>query len=153
MSSITIRLPPEMISTNSVSTRPMPVSVTVPTMMPAAAVAMPMPIMLRAPVTSPLYRSLKPRSAAPPTSPVPRNSASSGRWVTRMKAMKAVAQNADSAGESSSTIRFQISATTGSRKYSPVFSVGPVSGSSVSGALGSSMCSSGWRDEYHSRPR
>ena len=43
-----MRLPPEAVSTISVITRPMPVSETVPTMMPAQAVAMPTEVMLRA---------------------------------------------------------------------------------------------------------
>jgi hypothetical protein len=47
-----------------------------------------------------------------------------------MKIMNTVAQKADSAGESCSTIRHQISTTTGSRKCRPASSVGAVSGSS-----------------------
>ena len=48
--SIAIMLPAEIVSTKSVITRPKPVIDTVPTTMPAAAVASAMPIMLRAPV-------------------------------------------------------------------------------------------------------
>ena len=48
-SSMAITLPCETNSTNSVMRRPSPVSVMAPTMMPAVAVATPMPIMLRAP--------------------------------------------------------------------------------------------------------
>ena len=138
-----IRLPPDSTSTSSVIARPMPVSVTVPTMMPAVAVAIAMPIMLRAPVTRPENRSEKPCFAAAPTSPVRRKSANSGRWVTRMNIRNSVAQNADSAGESCSTIRFQISAATGSRKCRPAFSVGPISGRNSIFSSGFSMCSSG----------
>ena len=122
----------------SVSTRLTPVRVTVPTMIPAAAVAMPMGIMLWAPLMRPWKRSAKPRRVASPNAPEPRKYASSGRCVTSMKIMKDVAQNADSPGDSCSTIRFQMSATTGSMKYSPLLSVGPVSGSSVSGRDASS---------------
>ncbi len=49
-SSMTMTLPWLMNSTNSVMRRPRPVSVMPPTTMPAVAVAMPMPIMLRAPL-------------------------------------------------------------------------------------------------------
>ncbi|MPN47939.1 hypothetical protein SDC9_195543 [bioreactor metagenome] len=141
--SMTIRLPPERISTSSVIARPTPVSVTVPTMMPAVAVAMPMPIMLRAPVTRPSNRSWKPCRAAAANCPWPRKKANSGRWVTRMNIRNSVAQKAERAGESCSTIRFQTSAATGSRKCRPDFSVGPISGRNSIFSSGRSMCSSG----------
>ena len=86
-SRIAIRLPPDSTVTTSASAEPTPVWLTAPTMMPAVAVAMPMPIMLRAPEISPSIRSMKPcrRSAAKSLSP--RNSAISGRCVSRMKIM------------------------------------------------------------------
>ena len=52
-SSMTITLPWLTNSTNSVMRRPRPVSVMPPTMMPAVAVATPMPIMLREPSVMP----------------------------------------------------------------------------------------------------
>ncbi|MNC15495.1 hypothetical protein D3C75_633170 [compost metagenome] len=64
-SSISSRLPMESISTRSASTRPTPVWETAPTMMPAVAVAMPMPIMLRAPATRPSFKSTRPSRAEP----------------------------------------------------------------------------------------
>ena len=113
--SIRTRLPPEMNSTNSVITRPMPVRVTVPTTMPAAAVATPMPIMLRAPATRPSSSSLHPWRAAAPRSRSRRKQAVSGCWVTTMKIMNTVAQKADRPGEKRSTTKHQTSTTTGSR--------------------------------------
>ncbi len=114
-------------------------------MMPAVAVAMPMPIMLRAPEISPSTRSSTPdRMAAPmaafPVRSVPRIITISGRCVRRMKIMKAVAQKADSPGERRSTISAQTSTTIGRMKCSPDRTVGPGSGSWVTGALGSSIC-------------
>ena len=113
--SISIRLPPDSSSTISVITSPTPVSETVPTMMPAAAVATPMPIMLRAPVTRPSIRSRTPALKAVPSAPLPRSAARMGFCVTMMKIMNMVAQNADSPGESCSTIRHHTSTTTDSR--------------------------------------
>ena len=113
--SISIRLPPESSSTTSVITRPIPVSDTVPTMMPAAAVATPMPIMLRAPASSPATRSMSPTLTAAPSPSWPRSKAISGRCVTITKIMNKVAQKADSAGDICSTIKHQISTTTLSR--------------------------------------
>ncbi len=64
-----IRLPPEAVSTISVITRPMPVSDTVPTMMPAQAVAMPTEVMLREAPCKAAIRSSKPsRKRAPKAS-------------------------------------------------------------------------------------
>ena len=54
------------LATNSAITWPMPVSVTVPTMMPAVAVAQAMPIMLREPRISPCVMSAKPRAGRGP---------------------------------------------------------------------------------------
>jgi hypothetical protein len=66
--------------------------VTVATMIPAAAVATPMPIMLRAPAISPSRRSTSPAmNWAPISAPWPRIHAFSGRWVTMMNSISAVA--------------------------------------------------------------
>ncbi len=113
--SISIRLPPDSNSTISVMTRPMPVSDTVPTMMPAAAVATPMPIMLRAPVTRPSIRSSTPWRAARPKSLRPRNQEMMGFCVSMTKIMNIVAQKADKPGDICSTIRHQINTTTANR--------------------------------------
>jgi len=96
--SMSSRFPPERNSTRSVMTRPMPVSVTVPTTMPAAAVATPIPIMLRAPPTRLSKRSFTPWAAAGTTPPEPRKKDRIGRWVRRMTIMNTVAQNAESPG-------------------------------------------------------
>ena len=56
------RFPAEISSTNSASTRPIPVKVTVPTMIPAVEVAMATPIILRAPATRPTFKSENPCS-------------------------------------------------------------------------------------------
>ena len=133
MTSITIRLPDEIISTTSASTSPTPVSVTVPTMIPAVDVAIATPIMLRAPIVRPTSTSTTPCLACAATSFRPKNQAWRGRCVSKTKIRKTVAQKADSAGESSSIIRFQISTATGSRKWMPLLSVGPGSGSSMIG--------------------
>ncbi len=86
-------LPPEMNSTNSAITCPMPVSVTVPTMMPAAAVAQAMPIMLREPRIRPWNMSAKPSRVAAATSSerILRNSAFSGFWVTSIESNRQTA--------------------------------------------------------------
>jgi len=60
-----------------------------------------------------------------------------------MNIRKVVAQKAESAGDRRSTMRFQISATTGSRKCRPDLRVGPISGRYSIGSWGSSMWSSG----------
>ena len=73
----------------------------------------------------------------------PRNRAISGRWVMRMIIMSTVAQNADSPGESCSTIRHHTRTSTGSKKCRPVFTVGPTSGNDTTGASGSSSGRSG----------
>ena len=62
-----------------------------------------------------------------------------------------VAQKAESAGDNSSIIRFQISAATGSRKCKPLFTVGPASGHLRMGSFGSSSCNSGYADSYFMR--
>ncbi len=128
-SSITTRLPPETNSTNSVIIRPMPVSVIAPTMMPAVAVATAMPIMLRAPAARPSRRSTRPRRHASPSAPRRRTAATSAGRVAIIASSTAVAQNAESAGDRSSTIRHQISTPIGIRKSSPPRTVGQVSGS------------------------
>ena len=110
---MTIRLPPDSTSTNSVMTWPMPVRVTVPTMMPAAAVATPMPIMFRAPAIMPSIISTQPSLNAAEASPVLRNIALSGRWVIRITSISALAQNADRPGDFRSIIRNQTSTTMG----------------------------------------
>jgi hypothetical protein len=69
-----------------------------------------------------------------------------GRCVSRMPIMTAVPQNADSPGESCSTIRHHSSTTSGSRKCSPVRTTGHVSGSRTTGADGSSSSRSGERE-------
>ena len=58
-SNINTMLPKERTSITLRKRLARPVRVTVPTMMPAAAVATPMPIMLRAPMMSPSHMSLK----------------------------------------------------------------------------------------------
>ena len=115
-----------------------------PTMMPAVAVATPMPIILRAPATIPLEQLLQgPCGIAATGGPDRRNTASSGRWVTMMNSISAVAQKADRPGDSRSTIRFQTRTTMGSRKCSPDFTVGPAPAAEMIGAFGSSSSSSG----------
>ena len=49
--------PPEIVSTNPITTCPTPVKVTVPTIIPATAVATPIPIIFLAPFTRPSLRS------------------------------------------------------------------------------------------------
>jgi hypothetical protein len=87
-----MRLPPEMNSTNSVITRPMPVRVTVPTTMPAADVATPMPIMLRAPLTNPVMRSSNPVLKLNSSPFILRKMPLRGRWVRTMNINSTVAQ-------------------------------------------------------------
>ncbi len=128
-SRISSRLPMERISTTSASTRPTPVWETAPTMMPAVAVAMPMPIMLRAPLTRPFHRSSAPSRMSAAMSLLPRNSAISGRWVSMMKIISTVAQKAESPGERRSTIRHQTSTITGRMYCRPTITVGRVCGS------------------------
>ena len=141
--SITSTLPPDTYSTNSVIMKPMPVSVIAPTMRPALAVATPMPIMLRAPRTSPFQRSPSPRRSAAPISPCRLRSARSGGCSTTVAITVTVAQNAESPGDSSSTMRHQRSTTRGTRKWNPARTVGQSSGSRMTGAFGSSIGRSG----------
>src|SRR5437667_8770692 len=61
--SMPIMLPAETVSTRSVMTSPKPVIETVPTTMPAAAVAIAMPIMFRAPDPRPSTRSCQPAAS------------------------------------------------------------------------------------------
>ena len=118
--SISSRLPIDSSSTRSASTRPTPVCDTAPTMMPAAAVAMPMPIMLRAPAIRPSRRSITPSMKVPSTWLRSwRIHDSSGRWVSRMITSITEPQKAERPGDSRSTIRHQTSTTTGSRKCRP----------------------------------
>ena len=65
----------------------MPVKLTVPTMMPATAVAIAMPIMLRPPSSRLSYKSLKPCLTVPANERW-RKYAIIGRWVTSINAMK-----------------------------------------------------------------
>ena len=113
-SSITITLPCETNSTNSVMRSPRPVSVMAPTMMPAVAVAMPMPIMLREPSLKPSTTLRTPPAQAPGVD-TPRNASISGRCVTISTISVVMAQKADSEGDISSTIRHQISTPMGIR--------------------------------------
>ena len=108
-------MPCDTSSTKSVMRKPSPVSVMPPTMMPAVAVAMPMPIMLRLPSFRPWTTSLALSFHACSGMPRPRKKASSGRCVSISTIMVTVAQKADSAGESSSTARHQISTPMGIR--------------------------------------
>ena len=73
--SMMIRLPPDTVSTISVITRPMPVSDTVPTMMPAVAVAMPTEVMLREAPWKAAIRSSKPSRKRAAKARSPRNAA------------------------------------------------------------------------------
>ncbi len=125
-SSITITLPWLTNSTNSVMRRPRPVSVMPPTMMPAVAVATPMPIMLREPSVRPPMTSRAPCIQLSPTGWW-RSIAISGRCVSISTTSTAMAQNADSAGDISSTIRHQISVPIGIKKCRPARTVGQVS--------------------------
>ena len=143
ITSINSKLPDEISSTTSASTSPIPVKVTVPTIIPAVDVAIATPIMLRAPAIRPVFKSPRPWENASCTAFRPRNQALSGRCVTRMMTRNIVAQKAESAGDSSSIIRFQISAATGKRKCKPLLIVGPVSGHFRMGEFGSSRRSSG----------
>jgi hypothetical protein len=136
-------LPPEAASTKSVIIRPMPVSVTAPTIRPALAQATAMPIMLRAPTTSPRHRSAAPRDSAAPTPPSPRNAASSAGCSSTIAIEVAVAQNADVAGDSSSTVRHQSSTTIGTIRCSPERRIGQGRGRCTTGAAGSSIGMSG----------
>ena len=136
--SMSMRLPPERISTNSVITKLTPVSDTVPTMMPAAAVATPMPTMLRAPVSKTVIRSAMPFLKSPPMLRAPRMTPMMGFCVRMMKIMNMVVQNADIASDSCSAIRHHTSTTTASKWCRPERTVGPVSGNSNTGAFGSS---------------
>ena len=70
-SSIAITLPWQTNSTNSVMRRPRPVSVMPPTMMPAVAVATPMPIMLREPSVRPPTTSCAAAAASAPAAGMP----------------------------------------------------------------------------------
>ena len=154
-SSITITLPCETNSTNSVMRRPRPVSVIAPTTTPAVAVATPMPIMLREPSTKPCTTSWKPCVQAPGVR-VPRTKSNSGRCVTISRQSTTIAQNADSDGESSSIIRHQISTPIGSRKCSPALTVGQVSsafGLSMSMSEGRSGLFAAIHVENRYRPR
>ena len=110
------RFPPEMNSTNSVMTSPIPVRVTVPTTIPAAAVATPIPIIFRAPETKPFIRSFIPCLNENASSLVLRKKPFMGRWVITIKIISTEAQKAESDGENRSTVRHHISTTTGSRK-------------------------------------
>jgi hypothetical protein len=84
--------PPDNCSTSPASSVPMGVRVTVATMIPAAAVATPMPIMLRAPEISPSTRSAAPPASSRPKAPLwPRNIALIGRWVRMMNSITATA--------------------------------------------------------------
>ena len=94
--------------------RPRPVSVIAPTMMPAVAVATPMPIMLREPSFRPCTTSWKPLRKVPAVG-WPRKNSISQRCVSISTISTAMAQKADSAGDISSTIRHQISVAMGSR--------------------------------------
>jgi hypothetical protein len=58
--SMMTKFPADRNSTISVMTRPMPVNVTVPTIMPAVAVAMPTAVILRAPDPRPARNSPRP---------------------------------------------------------------------------------------------
>ena len=123
---MTMMLPPDTSSTISVITRPMPVSVTVPTMMPAVAVAMP----TRGHVArAALSRAVDEIATSPcarraANARSPRNSGDAAAlrhapcrsWTT-------VPQKAERPGDISSTIRHQISTITGSRKCRPVRAV------------------------------
>ena len=136
-SSISITLPCETNSTNSVIRSARPVSVIAPTMMPAVPVATPMPIMLRAPSLKPWTSSRQPVAQAPGVR-VPRKKSKSGRCVDISTISITIDQNADSDGDISSTIRHQISTPTGSRKCSPARTAGQVS--SARGASMSMSC-------------
>ena len=127
-------LPPEINSTKSVITKPIPVSVTTPTTVPAAAVATPIPIMLRAPETKLSNRSTKPALVCSARSSDLFIRVIKGRCVIKMKIMNTVAQKAERPGENRSTVRHQTSTTIGNRKCKPDLMVGPGSGTSVSSA-------------------
>ena len=62
-----------------------------------------------------------------PRAGMPRNAAISGRWVSMSPTSATIAQNAESDGDISSTIRHQISMPIGSRKCSPALTAGQVS--------------------------
>ena len=98
-SSMMMTLPPERNSTNSVIISPRPVSVTVPTTMPAVAVATAMPIMLRAPSARPSTRSSQPVAMAFGIDWF-RKRASSGFLVATMPMTVSVPQKAERPGES-----------------------------------------------------
>ena len=149
---ISMMLPPEINSTNSVITKPIPVKVTVPTTIPAAAVATPIPIILREPVIMPSNSSIKPVLTAPDTDLFCLKYACNGRCVTTMKIINIVAQNADRPGEKRSTVKHHTSTTIGKRKYKPAFAVGPGSGNISNGLSGSSITSSGKLVEYFTKP-
>ena len=85
-----------------------------PTMTPAVAVATPMPIMLREPSLKPPTTEFQPASHVPAVL-ARRNSAMSGRWVSMSTTSVVTAQNAESEGDISSTIRHQISMAIGIR--------------------------------------
>ena len=86
-----IMLPAEMLSTRSVITNPNPVIDTVPTTIPAAAVAIAMPIMLRAPAPSPSMRSFQPARRRNSGETSLRNIAIKGFCVSSMMMSNAVA--------------------------------------------------------------
>ena len=109
--SISIRLPPESISTNSPTTWCAPVSDTVPMMMPATPVATPIGIMLRAPPIMPWTKLSRPWRSAASGTPCPRNNAFSPSWVSTTTIIAVDAQNADKDGLNRS-IRMHHSSTT-----------------------------------------
>ena len=82
-------------------------------MIPAVAVAMPMPIMLRAPAIRPSISSSKPSLAWPTEIRRSAEHAEEGRWVMITNIKKAVAQKAERPGDRRSTIRHQTSTITG----------------------------------------
>ena len=120
------------------SCRPRPVSVMAPTMMPALAVATPMPIMLRAPQHEALPQVARRRGAAPATivarcAPEQRQHQPAAATISAISG-RASPRTPTAPGDSSSTIRHQISTPIGMRKCRPARTVGQGRGSWMSGA-------------------
>ncbi len=153
-SSINSRLPIDSSSTKSARTSPTPVWETAPTMIPAAAVAIPIPIMLRAPEIKPSRRSIKPSVKLPWLKLWSlRIQFSNGRWVIKISISITLPQNADNPGDKRSTIKHQTNTTTGKIKCRPDSSTSFVFGSTSIGLSEASAGSGGFEAAIFNKPK
>ncbi len=107
--------PPDTVSTSPITTCPTPVNVTVPTMIPATAVATPIPIIFFAPLIRPSFKSRTPSLTLENILDFPLKKSISGFWVKTINIINIDAQNADKSGDNRSTVSNQTSTTIGNK--------------------------------------